>query len=67
MVAKLVTLRTFQPRRSWLSADVLWNARSIELTLATFQLEMSSLNAALLLNTSIRVVTADVSQLPIGP
>jgi hypothetical protein len=66
MVAKLVTLPTFRPPR--LDVDGLCNARSIELTLATFDSLMKTLNA--ILSTSLGVTTAvsqlQVSQLPIG-
>ena len=66
MVAKLVTLPTFQPPR--LDVDALCNARSIELTLATFHSLMKTLNA--ILSTSLGVIMAasqlQVSQLPIG-
>ena len=68
MVAKLVTLPTFRPPR--LDVDGLCNARSIELTLATFHSLMKTLNVAVILSTSLGVATAvsqlQVSELPIG-
>jgi hypothetical protein len=51
----------------WLNAEARKNILSILVAEATFQLLMSSLNDGFDENSDPKFVTADVSQLPIGP
>ena len=51
----------------WLNAEAPENMLSILVAAATFHLLMSSLNVGFDENSDPKFVTADVSQLPIGP